>query len=550
MAKSIVVPVIAPSDQLSKDMAENAAIVQAGGAKIAGQADKIDDAFKKTAQSTQTLTQAFRAQSKDVQRLAALYGETHPATLQAAQRAGELKDQIGDINTVVNAFSADSKFTAVAGAMQAAAGAAGIVTGAMGLLGVESKETEALLLKVQSAIALTQGLAALKEAGAAFTALNAVIKVQVIPSILAMNAATMIGVGAIVAAVAAVVTLGVMYNNAASEAEKLAEIEKRAAENRKLDIEAYNKARQERFRSEALEIRTMRDGYSKEHAELMLNKQKELAAEVAIFAQSNKNVYDRIRAEKNAAAIRAYYIKEEAKLREKYDVDRKKPVNNQVAPALQGQTFDQIVGRSIEQMHAKNMAHLDAAVKAAKQKAAELRATFVQLTVDMNATVEAGVEQSIATVASAIGEAFVNGKNAFENLGYVLLQSLGNVCVQLGTQMIAFGVSFALFKKSIQSLNPYTAIAAGAAMVAIGAAISAIAKKGMQPGGGGSTSVQSAGGGGGGGSSSGFRGSGFGGVAGVSSLQMDQIKLNGTLKGRDIQINQGRQGYFSRRVGG
>jgi len=168
-----------------------------GGAKASGATEKLGD-------KVQTMRQQLRLATQDTQAMAEKFGVMSKQAIASASRAGELKDKIGDINTVITAFSADSKFTVVAGAMQSAAGAATIVTGAMGLLGTESKATQEMLLKVQSALALTQGLASIKEMGASFTALRAVIVGQVIPSIAAMGIELIIATGGAVLVLAAI----------------------------------------------------------------------------------------------------------------------------------------------------------------------------------------------------------------------------------------------------------------------------------------------------------------------------------------------------------
>jgi hypothetical protein len=168
-----------------------------GGAKASGATEKLGD-------KVQTMRQQLRLATQDTQAMAEKFGVMSKQAIASASRAGELKDKIGDINTVITAFSADSKFTVVAGAMQSAAGAATIVTGAMGLLGTESKATQEMLLKVQSALALTQGLAQIKEMGASFTALRAVIVGQVIPSIMAMGVELIIATGGAVLVLAAI----------------------------------------------------------------------------------------------------------------------------------------------------------------------------------------------------------------------------------------------------------------------------------------------------------------------------------------------------------
>lgn len=57
-------------------------------------------------------------------------------------------------------------------------------------------------------------------------------------------------------------------------------------------------------------------------------------------------------------------------------------------------------------------------------------------------------------------------------MGKSLLGSIGTVMVQLGQMAIKTGLGIAAVKKALTSLNPYVAIAAGVALVAIGSAFS------------------------------------------------------------------------------
>jgi uncharacterized membrane protein YgcG len=96
-------------------------------------------------------------------------------TTEAAKKAAQLKDAIGDAKALTDAFNPDAKFNALGGALQGVAGGFSAVQGAMGLVGVESKDVEATLLKVQSAMALSEGLNSVMAAKDSFTNLAAVI---------------------------------------------------------------------------------------------------------------------------------------------------------------------------------------------------------------------------------------------------------------------------------------------------------------------------------------------------------------------------------------
>ena len=82
---------------------------------------------------------------------------------------------------------------------------------------------------------------------------------------------------------------------------------------------------------------------------------------------------------------------------------------------------------------------------------------------------------AITDMMNGIGSALASGEGIINAIGKTLLSTMGNLAKQLGAQMIAFGTAGIALKKLMT--NPYTAIAAGAALVALGAAASAAASK-------------------------------------------------------------------------
>ena len=85
------------------------------------------------------------------------FGEYSQQALSAARRVAELRDRIGEAAETAALFDPGKKFQVFAGALNAVAGGFSAVQGALGLIGVESEAVEKQLLKVQSALALSQG---------------------------------------------------------------------------------------------------------------------------------------------------------------------------------------------------------------------------------------------------------------------------------------------------------------------------------------------------------------------------------------------------------
>jgi hypothetical protein len=127
-------------------------------------------------QALGSLKKQLREAQQDVQALSDKFGATSEQAISAAKRAAELKDRIGDAKSLTDAFNPDAKFKALTSSLSGVAGGFAAAQGAIALFGVESKEVEQALLKVQSAMALSQGVQAVGESIDSFKQLGAVIK--------------------------------------------------------------------------------------------------------------------------------------------------------------------------------------------------------------------------------------------------------------------------------------------------------------------------------------------------------------------------------------
>lgn len=123
-----------------------------------------------------SLKSQLKEAQADVVALSDKFGATSKEAIEAAKRAGELKDKIGDAKALTDAFNPDAKFKALTASLSGVAGGFAAVQGAMGLLGAESEDAQKMLLKVQSAMAISQGLQSVGEAVDSFKNLGAVIK--------------------------------------------------------------------------------------------------------------------------------------------------------------------------------------------------------------------------------------------------------------------------------------------------------------------------------------------------------------------------------------
>jgi hypothetical protein len=101
---------------------------------------------------------SLKAELRQVTNELANLEEGSEAFIQAAKKAGALKDKIGDVKTTINAFNPEKKFQALGDAVGIAANGFAAAQGAMAIFGSESKELNKVIAQTQGAIALATGL--------------------------------------------------------------------------------------------------------------------------------------------------------------------------------------------------------------------------------------------------------------------------------------------------------------------------------------------------------------------------------------------------------
>lgn len=122
------------------------------------------DAFAARFEKISNSTKPLKAQLGSLKRLLADMNmeeafDDHGLMTQVAQRAGEIKDAMADANDAINRFSSDTQtLDASLQAFQLGAAGASTLTGALGLLGVESENVNNMILKVQSSLAILNGV--------------------------------------------------------------------------------------------------------------------------------------------------------------------------------------------------------------------------------------------------------------------------------------------------------------------------------------------------------------------------------------------------------
>lgn len=144
----------------------------------------------------------------------------------------------------------------------------------------------------------------------------------------------------------------------------------------------------------------------------------------------------------------------------------------------------------------------------------------------LNAMLEEAVVESMSGAITAITEALMNIEDADASaILAALMEPFANTMVQLGEMLLMEGIGILAFKQALSSLNPYVAIAAGAALIALGAALTAGIKALGQGGGGASAAA---------GSSEDFARSGGNDI----KMEPVQVEVTGKIKGQDIELSQ------------
>ena len=188
--------------------------------------------------SVGSIKQQLREAQKELVAMSDKFGATSKEAVIAAKKVAEFKDKIGDAKTLSDAFNPDAKFKGFANALQGVAGGFAALQGAQALFGNQSKDLEKTLVKVQGAMALSQGLNSILESKDAFKALG----VQAVDAFKAIKVAIgSTGIGLLLVALGAIAVYWDDIKGAVSgvsaEQNKLLETQKKsvAASEKSLD---------------------------------------------------------------------------------------------------------------------------------------------------------------------------------------------------------------------------------------------------------------------------------------------------------------------------
>lgn len=137
---------------------------------------KIEVDGSQVTKSVGNVRKEIREATIALQEAQSQFGEYSQEAITAAKRVAELRDRVSEAAETAKLFDPGAKFAAFSGAINAVAGGFAAVQGALGLVGVESEDLQKQLLKVQSALALSEGLSKITDSAKDFQRLNAVIQ--------------------------------------------------------------------------------------------------------------------------------------------------------------------------------------------------------------------------------------------------------------------------------------------------------------------------------------------------------------------------------------
>lgn len=137
--------------------------LDAAGVSVDELFNKIKDGATETKEPAQSLKAQLR-QMKEELNLLDEAGKSNTAEFeQLAVKAAKLEDQLGDTSARIKALASDTRYTdSIAAGFRGVAAAFGVAQGASSLFGKEQTDVQAALLKVQSSMAVLQGITELQ----------------------------------------------------------------------------------------------------------------------------------------------------------------------------------------------------------------------------------------------------------------------------------------------------------------------------------------------------------------------------------------------------
>jgi len=560
---------------LKKDMDNAAAIVKNAGQQmgdaVVQSSDKMSSSSKRAGENLQS---AYRAAAREAREAAIQFGETSDRFRVAAQTAGELKDRLDLTNQTIKAFSNDAPvLTATVGVIQGMAGAFSAAQGAAALFGSDSKALQETMVKLQGALALTQGLQGMKGLGDSLQTLGTVLSTKAIPQLTSLF--SLIAANPITATVIAITTLGEAYialsdstdharQSQASYDFELASASATVADKVRLvteqNVKLQNvlKAKQSGVNESAIEAETLKSQIASKQS--ILDKEKDaLKLKAAGNAEEYEaNFYARgkvIQLEGELNLLKQLYEETKKKSDLEASINQKTPDNylsdlrnekNALKHAAEeiknikytgGFQFKTPSFKTAELMPKFDLNKIKAELNQDFKNISEyLNDKSKEIADNFNQMFNSGLSNAISSAFEKIGTNIGKDKDPFEDVGKVFIASIGNLMQQLGAAAIALGLAKIKLFGSFADPTGVSTLIAGAALITAGAALSALMSS--TP-----TGVNSSSGV----SSSSTTNAGTFGNGGMNS-NFGVLQVGGEIRGNNLLVSVNRSGYERGRV--
>ena len=125
---------------------------------------------------------------------------------------------------------------------------------------------------------------------------------------------------------------------------------------------------------------------------------------------------------------------------------------------------------------------IDTAAQNTLAKAIKLEEVFKKTNESIKSLIEDSTIDGISDIFATLGESLATGQSALQAIGQSILATLGNFISKFGMELVKTALLSEVFGGLIIAIknafgNPYVLLALGAAAIAVGAAVSASAKR-------------------------------------------------------------------------
>jgi len=514
MARSLNIVIGADIEKLQKGFNDAVSVVQSSGKKMseaaAETAKSIQDRLASIATKNPTAG-TVRQLTNLAMEARALGPEFAGVANQIIQQAGRIKDSIGDARAEVGYFASDTRrLDAVLGGVQAVAGAFSAVEGAAALLGVENKELQQTMVKLQGAIALVNGVTAIQKAleqesmfmkglRTAATKVQTFVLGQATVAARAYAAALVAtGAGAIIAGLALIYSA---LEDNADAAEKAEEAQKKYAESLEAQNNRFLDYRLKRIEAEKqLAIKRAQLAGASEQAiakiELeAINKKialmKKMRNELTDDSKLKTDLIYKIQEAEDEAALKSLDIDIAKKKSRQQTTEETKKQNAEIKKSAEEtakaeasfiewlekkrfETGEKAKKKAIEDAKLLTAANLQAGtantpvyldVKINPVSYSEAAKDIQKATQALNSAFATLQADAAASFGQFLGDLATGEKEAGKNFGKNMLGAIAAFMDSLGKALVATALASEAFQKLVLT-NPAAAAAAGIALIA------------------------------------------------------------------------------------